>query len=36
MTHRVTVQPSSHTFEVPEGETVLTAALNEGFHLPYG
>jgi CDP-4-dehydro-6-deoxyglucose reductase len=36
MTHQVTVQPSGHTFAVPEGETVLTAALNQGFHLPYG
>jgi CDP-4-dehydro-6-deoxyglucose reductase len=30
------VQPSGHVFQVPEGETVLAAALNEGFHLPYG
>jgi CDP-4-dehydro-6-deoxyglucose reductase len=36
MTHQVTVHPSGHTFAVPEGETVLTAALNQGFHLPYG
>jgi CDP-4-dehydro-6-deoxyglucose reductase len=36
MTHRVTVQPSGHTFEVPDGEAVLAAALNEGLHLPYG
>jgi CDP-4-dehydro-6-deoxyglucose reductase len=36
MAHQVTVQPSGHTFAVPEGETVLTAALNQGFHLPYG
>lgn len=36
MTHRVTVQPSGHVFQVPEGETVLAAALNQGFHLPYG
>jgi CDP-4-dehydro-6-deoxyglucose reductase len=36
MTHQVTVQPSGHAFQVPEGETVLAAALNEGFHLPYG
>jgi CDP-4-dehydro-6-deoxyglucose reductase len=36
MTHQVTVQPSGHVFQVPEGETVLAAALNEGFHLPYG
>jgi CDP-4-dehydro-6-deoxyglucose reductase len=36
MTHQVTVQPSGHVFQVPEGETVLAAALNQGFHLPYG
>jgi CDP-4-dehydro-6-deoxyglucose reductase len=36
MTHQVTVQPSGHSFAVPEGETVLAAALSQGFHLPYG
>jgi CDP-4-dehydro-6-deoxyglucose reductase len=36
MTHQVTVQPSGHVFQVPEGETVLAAALNQAFHLPYG
>jgi CDP-4-dehydro-6-deoxyglucose reductase len=36
MTHQVTVQPSGHTFAVPEGETVLASALAAGFHLPYG
>jgi len=36
MSHRVTVQPSGNVFEVPEGDTILAAALNEGFHLPYG
>jgi CDP-4-dehydro-6-deoxyglucose reductase len=36
MTRQVTVQPSGHVFQVPEGETVLAAALNQGFHLPYG
>src|SRR5215510_10568739 len=36
MRHRVTVQPSGNVFEVPEGETILAAALNAGFHLPYG
>jgi CDP-4-dehydro-6-deoxyglucose reductase, E3 len=36
MRHRVTVQPSGNVFEVPEGDTILAAALNEGFHLPYG
>ena len=36
MAHRVTVQPSGNSFTVPEGDTILAAALNEGFHLPYG
>lgn len=36
MTHQVTVQPSGHNFAVPEGDTVLAAALAAGFHLPYG
>jgi CDP-4-dehydro-6-deoxyglucose reductase, E3 len=36
MTHQVTVHPSGHLYTVPEGETILTAALNEGYHLPYG
>jgi CDP-4-dehydro-6-deoxyglucose reductase len=36
MPHKVTVQPSGHTFTVPDGETILQAALDEGFHLPYG
>ena len=36
MPHQVTVQPSGHTFTVPDGETILQAALDEGFHLPYG
>jgi len=36
MTHQVTVHPSGHVFQVPEGETVLAAALSEGYHLPYG
>ena len=36
MAHRVTIQPSGHEFNVEEGETVLEAALREGFALPYG
>jgi CDP-4-dehydro-6-deoxyglucose reductase len=36
MTHQVTVQPSGHVYVVPDGETILIAALNEGYHLPYG
>jgi CDP-4-dehydro-6-deoxyglucose reductase, E3 len=34
--HKVTVQPSGHSFEVQEGESVLTAALRQGVMLPYG
>ena len=34
--HRVTVLPSKVEFEVEEGESVLTAALRQGYILPYG
>ncbi len=34
--HKVTVQPSGHTFDVEEGESVLTAALRQDLVLPYG
>ena len=34
--HSVTIQPSGHQFQVEEGETVLVAALRQGFVLPYG
>jgi CDP-4-dehydro-6-deoxyglucose reductase len=33
---KVTVQPSGQTFEVQDGEAVLTAALRQGVMLPYG
>lgn len=36
MAFRVSVQPSGHEFEVGEGETILEAALREGFAFPYG
>jgi CDP-4-dehydro-6-deoxyglucose reductase len=36
MAHQVTVQPSGNAFPVPEGDTILAAALSAGFHLPYG
>ena len=36
MAHQVTVQPSGEVLQVPEGDTILAAALTEGFHLPYG
>ncbi|MFY9317162.1 MAG: CDP-6-deoxy-delta-3,4-glucoseen reductase [Burkholderiales bacterium] len=34
--HTVTLQPSGHQFQVEAGETVLAAALRQGFVLPYG
>jgi CDP-4-dehydro-6-deoxyglucose reductase len=34
--HKVTVQPSGHSFGVEEGEAVLTAALRQDLVLPYG
>ena len=33
---RVTLQPSGHSFEVDAGESILAAALRQGFVLPYG
>lgn len=36
MAHQVTLQPSGHQFAVPDGATVLEAALDAGFNLPYG
>jgi CDP-4-dehydro-6-deoxyglucose reductase len=36
MPYQVTIQPSGHQFTVNEDETVLEAALREGFALPYG
>lgn len=36
MTHQVTIQPSGHQFSVKANETLLGAALNAGFSLPYG
>ena len=35
MSHHVTLQPSGHTFEVPDGQTVLGAGLAAGWNLPY-
>jgi len=34
--HRVTLQPSGLQFEVEDGESVLAAALRQGYVLPYG
>ncbi len=36
MALQVTLQPSGQVFTVPEGDTVLAAALDQGIHLPYG
>jgi CDP-4-dehydro-6-deoxyglucose reductase len=36
MTYQVTIQPSGHQFTVKPNETLLAAALNAGFSLPYG
>ena len=33
--HTVTLQPSGHQFSVEEGESILAAALRQGFVLPY-
>ena len=35
MSHRVTLLPSGHTYEVPEGKSVLTAGLVAGCNMPY-
>ena len=36
MSYRITINPSSHVFNAETGETVLQAALREGFPLRYG
>ncbi|MDQ1314173.1 MAG: CDP-4-dehydro-6-deoxyglucose reductase [Pseudomonadota bacterium] len=36
MPHQITIQPSGHRFTVEGDETLLDAALREGFALPYG
>ena len=36
MPYQVTIQPSGHQFTVRDDETLLEAALREGFALPYG
>jgi len=35
MGHTVTLQPSGHTFEAKEGESILSAALEAGYAIPY-
>ncbi|MBX3662872.1 MAG: CDP-6-deoxy-delta-3,4-glucoseen reductase [Burkholderiales bacterium] len=36
MHRQITIRPSGHVFHANDGETVLEAALREGFMLPYG
>jgi CDP-4-dehydro-6-deoxyglucose reductase len=36
MSHQITIKPSNHLFIAESGETVLQAALREGYALPYG
>ena len=36
MSHQVTIKPSGHTYAVSADETVLSAAVEAGFNLPYG
>lgn len=36
MSHRITIKPSNHAFEAEDEESVLEAALSEGFVIPYG
>ena len=35
MAHKVTLQPSGHSFEVAEGQNILQAGLDSGYSLPY-
>ena len=36
MSNQVRIQPSSHVYQVAEGDTILSAAIDAGFNLPYG
>ncbi len=36
MSRQITIRPSGHVFHANDGETVLEAALREGYMLPYG
>jgi CDP-4-dehydro-6-deoxyglucose reductase len=36
MAHRVTLQPSGHSFTADDDKTLLEAALDAGVHIPYG
>src|SRR5688572_20916710 len=35
MAHRVTLKPSGHSYEVPDGQNILQAGLDAGYMLPY-
>jgi CDP-4-dehydro-6-deoxyglucose reductase len=35
MTFKASIKPSNHSFDIKPGETVLEAALNQGYTLPY-
>lgn len=35
MSHKVTLKPSGHSFEVEEGKNILQAGLDAGFMMPY-
>ena len=36
MSYQIIIQPSGHAFHVEPGETILEAALRQGYSLPYG
>ena len=36
MPHQITIKPSNHVFAVNDGETILEAALRQGFVIAYG
>jgi CDP-4-dehydro-6-deoxyglucose reductase len=36
MSHQITIKPSNHTFAAEDDETILEAALREGFVIAYG
>ncbi len=36
MSYKVVIKPSGHSFQIKEGESVLDAALQHGYAIPYG
>lgn len=36
MSHQITIQPSGHTYTAKAYETILEAAIDSGFNIPYG